>query len=132
MAAPTIISITDLQTPALELLLRSHEKGTIKYVTAEWNSGDITIGDVIAAPGANKRIAVLQLSATANTSQVWNFYSGANYLGRIDMAGGTVVMPYTGVPWFLTGTNEALRITPNVATVGSCRVTMAYVILPTA
>lgn len=73
------------------------------------NAGDLTV----AAAVAGKKTRVYQLYLQAAGAVVVELLSGATSLsGPITLATGVpVVLPYTGVPWFTGGTNEAITLT---------------------
>jgi len=67
--------------------------------------------ELIAAQ-SGKKIAVYQVYVTSDTAITVTFETGAVTVWKqFVAAGGGSVVPFTGVPWFVTGRGEALTYT---------------------
>jgi len=66
--------------------------------------------EIVAAPGAGKKIVVLALFHAANTSKSWFIKSGITQVMRVDFKTNSPwSMPLNRYGWFCCGENEALN-----------------------
>ena len=87
----------------------------------------VTDEELIAAQ-SGKRVAVYQLFVTAKQATKFTFESGStSIMVQYAGPGGGSVLPYTGIPWFVTDRDTALTYTTDAAGGAAVKVKAAVV-----
>lgn len=102
-----------------------------KSVTKSWAVADVAAFDIVAAPGAGKKIVVHALWHTSDTVQANIIQSNdgapaAIFAIRQATAVADVVLSFNPVGWFACEDNGALQLDPNNGTAGNGTILVVY------